>query len=763
MTQTEIQTLHQEILDLLAARRAKEAIAKTGYLLQQVGFGPLYDKLRDQDTTYKYLLQYNLEGYADNQRDEVLRGIYRQLSEIADQAFYTWMQTYGGVWVYTLMHPSEVKSPEEFVESFRSALDELNQVEDTLKTDPTAHEAIREADKSARKKYETLQSEMFDSVLRSKLWRPSDKWQEAVIQTDNDTQALLVSAMLLSCIWVFDEQKMLLLMELASSAAPKTSMRALTALVLLLDRNAGRLGFYPSLQARFKLLVDDQTVVPTFYTICAQLVRERNVDDLNHRIQEDIMPEMNRFGTLIQQRLSEVEKPTDEIDMEELFEDAHLSDKMQQFQQMQMSGEDVYLSTFSRMKSTPFFKEISHWFTPFNEANAAVSGLFGTGNGDETFNVMQIVTRLGFMCDSDKYAFCSNMLQVPEQYRQHVSSSLGAEGEALRDMLKADENGFSKRKTDWLSNQYIQDLYRFFTLFPNRAVFGNMFEQPFDFFGNVWISEVMGCGRERQAAVGQEGMVQQTAAGTEGMEKVAAAWVRNRHFVLKTRQENCRRAIDIYLVVLKNKPDDYKVLRQIGYCHEQLNELPSAVDYYSKADLVHPDNAWTLKRLAVCCSLLGRHEEALEYYQRLAGLDSENVQAVLNVGHALMELKRYSEALNAYYKAEFLFPDSPKTWRPIAWCSMLLGRLEQAEKYTRNILSSEPTVNDYLNAGHVAWLMGQRRQAVERYVAGIRKHKLAVQDFIPLFDRDVEQMVALGIDRNEVSLVRDGIIYGFEN
>ncbi len=744
MTRNEMQLLHQEILDLLEKRRAKEAVAKTGYLLQQVGFGPLYDILRDQDTTYRYLLQYNLEGYADNQRDEVLRGIYRQIGEIADKGFMAWMQTNGDGWLYTLMHKTEKKSAGAFAEAFRAVLDDLSTPSDT------------EASRECRKRYESLQKEMFETVLGSSLWQPADGWHEAIVQTDNDTQALMVSALLLSCLWIFDEQKMSLLVELAAAAAPKTAMRALTAVVLLLDRHAGRLSFYPSLKGRFDLLTDDASVVASMFTICAQLVRERNVDDLNHRIQEDIMPEMNRFGTLIQQRLSEIEKPTDELDMEELFDDAVLSDKMQQFQQMQASGEDVYLSTFSRMKSTPFFKDVSSWFLPFNESNAAVSELFGEGADDASLNVMQVITRLGFMCDSDKYAFCSNISQIPSQYRSHISSSLGAEGEAFRDMLKLDENGFSKRKTDWLTNQYIQDLYRFFTLFPNRALFENVFEQGFDFFGNPWMSEAL-CALDGS----QNDLL--TAASVEGMEKVAAAWARNRHYVLRKRQENSRRAIDIYRVVLKNKPDDYKVLRQTGYCYEQLNELPSAVDLYSKADLVHPDNSWTLKRLAVCCNLLGRHEEALEYYQRLSELEKENVQAVLNVGHTLMELKRYSEALNAYYKAEFLFPDNPKTWRPIAWCSMLLGRLEQAEQYTRQILSSEPTLNDYLNAGHVAWLMGQRRQAVERYVEGIRRYKLAVQDFLPLFDRDVEQLVAVGIDCSEVPLVRDGIIYACEN
>ena len=87
MTISEIDSLYARIFRFLYQMRIKEAITDLGYLIQQNGFGPAYDELVQQETTYRYLLRYRLEGVEDKERDKVLLKLIRTLCELADSAY----------------------------------------------------------------------------------------------------------------------------------------------------------------------------------------------------------------------------------------------------------------------------------------------------------------------------------------------------------------------------------------------------------------------------------------------------------------------------------------------------------------------------------------------------------------------------------------------------------------------------------------------------------------------------------------------------
>ena len=43
-----------------------------------------------------------------------------------------------------------------------------------------------------------------------------------------------------------------------------------------------------------------------------------------------------------------------------------ITDKLREMGELQMEGADVYMSTFSQLKQFPFFRQMSHWFYPFD-------------------------------------------------------------------------------------------------------------------------------------------------------------------------------------------------------------------------------------------------------------------------------------------------------------------------------------------------------------------------------------------------------------
>lgn len=59
---------------------------------------------------------------------------------------------------------------------------------------------------------------------------------------------------------------------------------------------------------------------------------------------------------------SDEEKDDTNPDWADAIEKSGLGDKLREMNELQLEGADVYMSTFSQLKSYPFFREISNWF-----------------------------------------------------------------------------------------------------------------------------------------------------------------------------------------------------------------------------------------------------------------------------------------------------------------------------------------------------------------------------------------------------------------
>jgi tetratricopeptide (TPR) repeat protein len=118
----------------------------------------------------------------------------------------------------------------------------------------------------------------------------------------------------------------------------------------------------------------------------------------------------------------------------------------------------------------------------------------------------------------------------------------------------------------------------------------------------------------------------------------------------------------------------------------------------------------------------------------------------------MVELGRFDEALNRFFKLDFTEENSQRAWRGIGWCSFMTNKLEQAAKYYSKLLEADPEGMDNLNAGHVAWCMGDVKQAIVYYrkVASLlpNREKLTI-----LFDKEKGYLTEHGIAPDEIALM----------
>jgi tetratricopeptide (TPR) repeat protein len=101
-------------------------------------------------------------------------------------------------------------------------------------------------------------------------------------------------------------------------------------------------------------------------------------------------------------------------------------------------------------------------------------------------------------------------------------------------------------------------------------------------------------------------------------------------------------------------------------------------------------------------------------------------------------------------------------WRPIAWCSFVLGKFDQSKKYYNKLLERSNNPFDLMNLGHVEWCLGNRKTALEHYRKSIVAAEMGMEEFLDSFEEDIRHLVDHGVNPDDVPIVLDHLRYLLE-
>lgn len=393
-----------------------------------------------------------------------------------------------------------------------------------------------------------------------------------------------------------------------------------------------------------------------------------------------------------------------------------------------MEGADVFHSTFSNLKNFPFFGELSNWFLPFDAQYSELQPLFSDKEGVNAL-LQTAVLNSTHMCNSDKYSFALSLMQIPPSQRQMMAGRFGEEADQMKELQKDAESLNAKVTEEAISNQYIQDLYRFFKLYPHRNSFFDIFKLRLNFYDKKSISPLIS---------EHDYMLQ------------IANYCFDKNFFPE--------ALAIYQKLIDNGSTGSDLWQKLGYCKQMLDDLRGALDAFLQAELLSPDNSWIIKRIAQVYKSLKDPQHALEYYQRAAQLNPNNLNLELNIGHCYLDLGEYDKALNCYFKIELLDSNSTKAGRPIAWTAFLLRKFDLAQQYYQQILADKPNVHDFLNAGHVELCLNRKKAALDFYLKAVRKSS-DFNQFVTLFEEDSKELIMAGVEASFFPFLLDELRY----
>ncbi len=732
-----INSRYNQLCSLIASKKIKDALDILNELIAESDFSDFFVQQEHLESTYEQMLRYTLDGVHDPEREKVYQKLQVSILILADKVRAALLMKYAGWHTFTLKDELEKKQKL----TGKGVIETLDDLAFRIELDEIINED-KTTPKTSDLKRRGLVMEIFKHLWLTDNYKEAENGLVNALITCRDftwyEQSIQVSAILLSGLRYWDEEKIHRLIDFAEMENPQVSGRALVALVILLYLYDKRLRLYPSIITRLEVVKDNINLDKILEQITLQIIRTRDTLELGKKLQEDIIPEMVKLKPKLEDKLKMEDLEDEDAeekrnpDWESVFKESDdLYQKVDEFMQLQMEGADVYMTTFSMLKSFPFFNELTNWLIPFYEENQDLSEVYAMESED--FNPEMFISglkKMPFLCNSDKYSFILNLKFLPDDQKKMLSNAFMMEMEGLSEMVSDEElmSGDFVRRTVFV--QYIQDLYRFFKLSPFKNEFEDVFtgklEMYHSFFFNSLISDKL------------------------IFRNIAEYFFEKGHY---------EEALDIFKLLLEKDAENPELLEKAGYCHQRIGQFRYALEYYNTIDLNGNPGTWVLKNMGICYRRMEQYELALDVYKRLLLEKPDDSKIESLIGYCNLKLEKYDTAIQQYFKIEYQDPKNTNVIRPIAWCYFALGELDKSAKYFEKVFEANPDYYDYVNYGHVKWAMGERKSAIENYILSTNYSNFSLADLQKIMEDDLPILLKNGIDTDEVPLMMDYLRY----
>ena len=722
MTTKEIQSISARIIQSLDQRELKTAFDLLFLLTADSHIYLFRDEIDEQQETYKRLLYYYAAGSKDSMQEKIYTELLASVYELTSKITQKMLAVNSPKLYYAIQRTADMRTENivQLTHLARSSYDIQN---------VSLSEAVTVKLFKAIWTSVSLSDEDVNGLLDSLLNRKT-----ALDATDSpDDMTILncqiVAALTLGLQEFFDRRKMILLIHAAESDDENVKLRAYTGILLTLYRYKNQIDCYPEIGYRIENLAENTEFHKIVNIIILRFILSRETEKISQKMKDEIIPELMKLHSKFNSGASSKDSPIENFEFEmnpewiEKLSNSPIGKKIEEFNKLQEEGADVMHLTFVHLKDFPFFHEISNWFMPFHKGLSALSG------HDKLLKSIETITDIGLMCNSDLYSFFFSLKQIPENKLNLLIGQMEGQLSEWKQQNKSELQA-SENQTVRNVGRYIQDLYRFYKLYSRRNEFYDIFTQKLDFH-NLPI-------------------LQFYDSDSHNLLSIANYYLGKNYF---------KDALVIYNRLSDTVEWDEMLFQKKGYCCQMTGDYKNALAEYAKAELINPNSKWLLRHTAQCYRAVGQTQKAIDYYLHLEKTDPENLPVLLNIGSCCLEMKNYSEALKYYFKVDYLDQHGSKAWRPIAWCSFLIGKYDQARNYYGKIISYNPDYQDYINAGHTEWVLQNITSALDFYKKSIQAADQNFETFYATFTNDIPELLAAGINRNEMDLLLDQLRY----
>ena len=673
--------------DWLLKRNLSEALtAMQGYFSSYPGAQDA-DRLYAIQADFLLMSDYWKRGFKDPQLPHLYDNLLRRLYVLYADASLSY-QIKHSAYLSAINARLSLSSHDWTVQALKEALEEFVAAGAMLALEPEHTQA--EKKKELYRHHHQLIVDWFDRLWLSAIWSDgqASAMEEILLSPTIDTndQQVLTSAVMLATLNHFDIAKFKVLLSVYRHAT-ETSVRqrALVGWVLALHDDIFTY-LYGEERKLLDEVLEDQAVCQELVQLQHQIIFCMNAEKDNKTIQQEIMPDLlnNNGFRVTRNGIEEVEDNSlDDIlhpDEEERRME-QVEESFQKMQEMQKQGSDIYFGGFSQMKRFSFFQEISNWFVPFYMDHP---GIADVAEKFQKNSFMQSLMKMGPFCHSDKYSFLLAFNQVMNHIPKNLWEMMERGEAGVMEVMKEES-----RSDAYIRRIYLQDMYRFFRLYPYRCEFSN----PFEDYQYLFLAKEVFSRTHVEAY----------------FNDVAAFLIKQKHMqeagmVL----DNCGEA-----------RCDFRHYMMCGYLSQHhyyaFGQEKDALYCYQKAMELEPENEKAMQGYARSLFDSARYQDALEAYDKLLAIQPEKKSFLLNRAVCLTNTNRYAEALKDLYRLNFEAPDDVNVNRVLAWTLTCDEKYEQAEKIYSQLMTDQARIlpDDLLNYGYCLWLGGHVDEAAD--------------------------------------------------
>ena len=673
-------------------------------------------------TDYQLMVDFMGRGFSDSHRESLYSSLLQRLYRVTADLEISWRCRNVSAYVNSFRVIDHLNTSHDFIRTVLEAF-----VSDIAMLSLQPEETREQKTAELYERHHSFMNRLFNALWTSCQWTDDDctfytelLLSPTVVSTD---QQVIVSAISLGAMNQFDINKLKTLVNVYQKATDEyVRQRALVGWVLSVFEG---MDIFPEQDAIVRKLCENSAITKELLTLQIQFFYSKDAEKDNDKIQRDIMPDIMRNSNLTIGRLGIMEKEEDTIESI-LHQDAdekrmeQLEEKVRKMMDMQKQGSDIYFGGFSQMKRFPFFSDMVNWFTPFYLNHPALRSVINK-LGDTKF-LNTLMERSNF-CESDRYSFAFALEQVISQLPSDIKEVMGSDV-ALGPLAESDdrEDAISIRRT------YLQDLYRFFRLYPTAKDFINPFEDngKSDFVADTFF------------------FTYKSFMGT-GLDDVK---LRLALHLYKHKQ-----MMELAELLTTFQSDDPRYAILMGYTNIDMGKVEFAYQFFDYALKAEPDNQWALKGKARAALDNEDYITAEEVYSKLLKLKPNHKTYTMNRCVALLKLGRTSEVREELFRLDYQYPDDMNVKRILAWAMLSDNSLDKASQLYDTLLTSNPAHEDYLNAGYCQWAMGNIQKAVALFREWLAKSGKSAEQLLNEFRSDEETLSMYNISETDCFLM----------
>lgn len=682
---------------------------------------------------YERMLLFFSDGMKDPDRETIYDKYSQKLLVIVRKMELMYLiNTYS---VYSAAYKRTVNFNATLIdEKLKSFSEEIKRCEDVEKGNV---DALRNAYKQ-KADYDNL---LFSYLLIAPQWNENDSqlFLDLIVsgKADPITSSLMVSAITLSCMSIYDFQKLQCLVQVYMQTTDVcVKERALVGWAW--GMHGALMQSEKDMQKALiaKLCQEDPDAIMELTELQKQLLFSLDTKKLSEDFQKNIdklIKEKLPFGYIKGDSL-------DGSDMEgAIFEDEDKFDLMDSYfdkiKEMETSGIDIYFEGFSKMKNFAFFHTFSNWFVPYYFENPALRGSQNFMDETSMTAIDKLLSARSHICDSDKYsmafAICMTMKHSPE---------LGKVMSQMKDLGPLAEEHKLSKNPSMVRRQYLQTLYRFSKL----CTMNTYLDDPFDEQNKDLVYFL--CRREFD---------------TELFDKPKMALCR-----YLTKQKDYARLGELLYACRQTNHVDYMMMKALfEFYHE--HDYSSALHCLTTVLLKNPNNVPALKLVGRCYYFLENYEDAANVYERLIEVSKHPDTYKVQLACCLLQTGEIHEGVQMLFEQEYHHPDQKEILRPLAWGLMQRGQLDKALDYYTRLIGvtagekGQERADDLYYIGVVCFCLHDIKQAIIHFTQFLQVSP--DEDLTSKLRQDEPFMAKYDLTPVDVKLMEDAIKLSFNN